>query len=183
MATAGIKAPNYKSQKLKRRLLKTFPHQLSFWRPGPRNEAEIMFCSQVPKGQIVEAGIRQTPDLLGTSDDKYQEEPTNPNRVNIPELYHTAKYIRMELKKVANQMPQPPSASDLTCDQINLPCLVYNFLVWLLSSDEYDNEDEITLITYLQRLKSTEESWPLDKTYSAMCRMAEQKRPSMFHLP
>lgn len=94
LSESGIQAPNYQSQKLKYTNIK---HQLLLWHPGPRSEAELVFFADVLTGQIVEAGAHLTPDTLPFSDDEYKEAPTD--SVNISELYHTAKCLRMELKK------------------------------------------------------------------------------------
>lgn len=52
---AGIRAPEYRSEKLKVRLQKQFGDSISFWYPKHRSQSELVYSEDVPKGQVVEA--------------------------------------------------------------------------------------------------------------------------------
>ena len=71
---------------------------------------------------------------------------SNSTPITRPDLYHAAKYLRMELKGVKNRMSDPPSAEKLTLDEAQVPMAVYNFLVRVMSSKEvYDDEVTVDL--------------------------------------
>ena len=56
LSEADVDACHYKSQKLKRRMIK-FGEQIEFWHPQNKSQTEIIFSSKVPKGLIVEIGM------------------------------------------------------------------------------------------------------------------------------
>ena len=148
LAQHGVLSPNYRTIKLKARLQKAFGSQLSFWRPKYRCDAEIVLSDCVPKGHYVEETMRDD------ANDYDESEDTAPTTFHYSELFHTAKTLRTQLKKVKSQMSDPPEASDLTPDKIVLPTMVFNFLVWLLTEDETlidINLDKIPVKSDIQR--------------------------------
>ena len=50
----GVHAPNYRSSKLKNRLRKAFGDNLSFRQPAYKIQSELVFNSNLEKGEIVE---------------------------------------------------------------------------------------------------------------------------------
>ena len=93
--------------------------------------------------QIIEDSTRLTEkDMLAECDDELQDVMTDNDAdgMNVRELYHVAKYLCMEMKKVKCKMPNPPSANDLTTDHIQIPNAVYNFLDLMLSSEEPEQD-------------------------------------------
>ena len=55
LRASGDANPNYQSHKLKQRLIKAFGTRISFWQPRARNKSEIVYSSDIPKGQFVES--------------------------------------------------------------------------------------------------------------------------------
>lgn len=53
----GISNRFYRSEKLKARIKKAYPGRVSFWHPRYRSESELVYCNDVPKGQIVESAV------------------------------------------------------------------------------------------------------------------------------
>ena len=56
----GIQTPLSHSEKLKVRMQKAFPGIINFWYPKHRSEAEIVYCEEVSKGQIIECGLNRS---------------------------------------------------------------------------------------------------------------------------
>lgn len=59
LSEKGIENSEYRSEKLQARLLKAFGNKLSFWLSKHRSQAELICYDNVPKGQIVKAGVMQ----------------------------------------------------------------------------------------------------------------------------
>jgi hypothetical protein len=70
------------------------------------------------------------------SDESDSNDEPVPETVDYSELFHSAKSLRTELKKIKSEMSEPPKASDLIADKIILPTMVFNFLAWVLTEDE-----------------------------------------------
>ena len=56
----GLNILGYRSEKLKNRLIKHFDDTIYFLHPRYRSESVVVFSNEVPKGQIVEAGLLST---------------------------------------------------------------------------------------------------------------------------
>ena len=98
-----------------------------------------MYYSGMPKGVLVEAAEGQAFDIDSAEDDIKQTSPQS-YLVDASELYHIAKYMRFELRKVKNQMPKVPSSSDLMTDQVSIPSVVYNLLHWVIAEEAGDDD-------------------------------------------
>ena len=134
LRASGDANPKYQSHKLKQRLIKAFGNRISFWQPRERNKSEIVFSSDIPKGQFVESTYNSDDS---DEDDNLEMDHSNPaisNQISQVELYHVAKYLREELKSISNRIPDAPTAEDLTHEDI--PNSVLNFLMWVLSDDD-----------------------------------------------
>ncbi|KAK3773241.1 hypothetical protein RRG08_012366 [Elysia crispata] len=107
--------PNYKTYKLKDKLLKAFGSKLQFWQPNYRSE--LVFSAEVPKGCAVEAAFE-----CASSDERRLEEAALVLRRLIFDSF-----------KNAPEMPWPPSADYLLSDQIQVPAMLTKFLRSLLS--------------------------------------------------
>ena len=107
--------PNYKTYKLKEKLLKAFGSKLQFWQPNYRSE--LVFSAEVPKGCAVEAAFE-----CASSDERRLEEAALVLRRLIFDSF-----------KNAPEMPWPPSADYLLSDQIQVPAMLTKFLRSLLS--------------------------------------------------
>ena len=141
LSSFGINAPKYRTEKLKKRLIKHFGQDISFCHPQNRQDADIVYYTGIPKGTLVEAAETQDPDT-DLSGDEAKSKSDELDTVNTSDLYHVAKYLRSALKKTDSQMPEAPSALDLTTEKISLPTVVYNFLLWLIA--EETEHDDIT---------------------------------------
>ena len=94
LAPSGVETANYKSYKLKNRLLKTFGDKLSFWQPGERNKSEIVFSARVPRGQIVEAGLRIVSDsMVNLDSDDSESESTTASFSGTPVIWFFSNFI------------------------------------------------------------------------------------------
>ena len=130
LAENGIESPNYRTEKLKRRLIKHFGNSLEFWQPQRMSDTEIIYSKAIRIGQAVEASAAtivtqaELPSLSPTV--QYSQ---------IQQVFLCAKIIRAELLAVKNNIPWPPMPDDLTEDHIQVPDLVYNLLAWVLCGD------------------------------------------------
>lgn len=96
----------------------------------------ILYCNDVPKGQIVESAVNvntnvQAMDVsgYGVTDDSY--------------MYHAAKNIRASLLSHDTAMPLPPYATDLSVNNISLPNSVRSFLTWILTDENYQLQRDL----------------------------------------
>ncbi|KAK3732161.1 hypothetical protein RRG08_026543 [Elysia crispata] len=107
--------PNYKTYKLKEKLLKAFGSKLQFWQPNYRSE--LVFSAEVPKGCAVEAAFE-----CASSDER-----------RLEEVALVLRRLIFDSFKNAPEMPWPPSADYLLSDQIQVPAMLTKFLRSLLS--------------------------------------------------
>ena len=101
---------NYKTDKLKDKLKNFFGGKIQFWRPS--SKGELVYSNDVEKGQAVELAFE-----LACSDEKRVEEAAMILRRHITES-----------KKVAAEMPYPPTASWLMSEERQPPTLLRDFL-------------------------------------------------------
>ena len=86
---------NYKTCKLKEKLIKHFGNKLKFW--SPNMHSELVYCDNLPRGQAVEAAFE-----LAASEEKQLEECAHILHRHINDAF-----------KAAPNMPWPPSAEYL----------------------------------------------------------------------
>ena len=140
----GKDSPSYTTHKLKERLMKTFGDTLVFWKPKQKNESEIVFSAKVPTGQVVEAGCKLSEEAtLNQLLEGNDEISASNSAFSDSQLYHAAKFLRMELKKVTSPLPNLPKADNLTAEALVLPEAVSKFLSWLITSDELQEEEMV----------------------------------------
>ncbi len=130
LSQEGIDAPNYRTNKLKKKLVKHLGANISFSAPADKSLSETVFSGAVSKGQIVEAAIQQTAESIENIDLNVESGESN-------NLFHTAKAMRLDLKSMDSPVPDIPTAKDLTEENIVIPDSLYNFLAWTVT----DNED------------------------------------------
>lgn len=53
----GIEGPIYRTEKLKKKLVKLFQNRLGFWHPNCKSETEFVYTKEVPTGQIIEVSV------------------------------------------------------------------------------------------------------------------------------
>lgn len=131
----GIQNPLYPSEKLKVRMQKAYLGKISFWRPSKRSEAEMVYCDEIPKGQIIEHSLK------GTSEDEIVV-PSSPDDAFLNNhVYYAAKSMRAALLNQDPCIQWPPDASVIKQDNIVVPNIVYNLLVWILSDEDKPVQD------------------------------------------
>ena len=59
----GHENPDYRSEKLKKRICKAFGENISFWHPCHRIEPEMVFSNITPKGMYVEKSAKLAQNL------------------------------------------------------------------------------------------------------------------------
>ena len=55
LAENGIESPYYRTEKLKRQLIKLFGNNLEFWQPQRMSDTEIIYSKAIMTGHPVEA--------------------------------------------------------------------------------------------------------------------------------
>ena len=140
----GIENREYRTEKVKTRMVKKFGSLLHFWHPSNRAQSEIVYCDALPKGKLIEETYSETMSTNEESvdDEDFMKEDSNSicrkdfydsDRAYI--IYHSAKMLRSVLSEVSTMIPWPPSASDISEANISIPNLTYNFLAWTLVED------------------------------------------------
>lgn len=115
LSEQGIQNHFYRVEKLKVRMQKAYQGRISFWHPRYRSESEIVYCDEVPKGQIVKCSIANTSNLA-TSDVPVAHGPQE-----VSHVYHAAKAVRAALLNQESKMPWPPHSSDIKTEYISVP--------------------------------------------------------------
>lgn len=176
LSIQGIQNPLYRSEKLKARILKAYPRKVSFWHPKYRSETELIYCNDVPKGQIVESAV----NVRGEKNTSAEENKnTHDNYV-----YNAAKNVRASLLNHEAVMPWPPYAADLRDENISLPSSVYNLFAWILTDDNdfqprYDSDEKVDLKD--PSIKRLVQSFGQDLFYAVS--KGRQKTPKHVALP
>lgn len=110
----GIEQPEYRSEKLKKRLKKEFSDQISFWHPRFRRDSELIF-SDVPPGIIVEAGVAASSKLRDDETaDELQLGEDMPNQA-AREAYHVSQLLHRAIMQVKD-MPWPTLPEHITTE-------------------------------------------------------------------
>ena len=129
----GIDARAYRTEKVKKKLIKVFGSKLGFWHPSCKSETEILYAMDVPTGQIIEVGVSA---LQNPSEEESPfVQPKIDNSSAAYQVFHVASMIRAEIQNMENNLPWPPRPDDLTTDNIQVPDLLFNFLCWVLHGD------------------------------------------------
>ncbi len=148
LSLQGIQNPLYRSEKLKVRMQKSYLGRISFWHPRYRSEAEIVYCDEVSKGQIVECGLNRS-----SESEIFATEPGDVPSKN--HVYHVAKSVRAALLSQEPNMPWPPFSNNIEEENIMVPTVVYNLLAWILSDGgegEEQKQEKVNVQGHCQRL-------------------------------
>lgn len=116
----------YRSFKLKEKLVHHFGSRLNFWQPS--SKSQLVFGSDIKKGQSVEVAFE-----LACSDEKRLEE--------------AAMILRRHIdfsKRISGDMPWPPSQSWLLSNERQPPVILKEFLSFVISSKSLQNASEKT---------------------------------------
>ena len=97
LSDVGVKS-DYRAEKLKKRMVGYYGKQLSFWNPKNRTGSEMVFLADVPKGQIVEAGVQSADTSF--QEDEWSRETISVEKVEETSLQHVALIIRHALLQV-----------------------------------------------------------------------------------
>lgn len=129
----GIDARTYRTEKVKKKLIKVFENKLGFWHPSCKSETEMVYAMDVPTGQIIEVGVSASQNPA--AEERPFAQPNVDNCSAAYQVFHAAKMIRAEIQNMENKLPWPPRPEDLTTDNIQVPDLLFNFLCWVLYGD------------------------------------------------
>ena len=116
--TPAFYNPDYKTYKLKSKLMKTFGNDIHFWQPNYKSE--LIYTSGLAKGRAVESAFESA-----ASDNKRMEE--------------AALFLRRKIQEAHNKsdpLPWPPSASFLLGDTIKPPHHLHEFISHLISGKD-----------------------------------------------
>lgn len=70
---------------------KVYSGKITFWRPRNRSKAEIVYCTKIPKGQIVEYSLKET------SEDEMVVLSSPDDAILNNHIYHAAKSVHAAL--------------------------------------------------------------------------------------
>lgn len=107
--------PQYKTYKLKEKLIKEFGNRVQFWQPNYKSE--LVYSTDVPKGVAIETAFEQA-----SSEER--------------RLQEAALILRREIvafHKHSQPLPWPPSSSFLLLKQKDIPPLLFTFVKNLFS--------------------------------------------------
>ena len=144
LSSQGVQNPLYRSQKLKVRMQKASHGRISFWHPRYRSDAEIVYCDEVLKGQIVESGLNCSIEN--------DTSITEPDVSLMNHVYHAAKTVRAALLSQERNIPWPPYSTTINEENICVPNVVYNLLAWILSEDSEGEDKKVNVDKNCQRL-------------------------------
>ena len=140
LSLRGVVNAEYRNEKLKSRLQRSFGKKVSFWHPRHRSETQLIYYEEIPKGQVVECGYHRSFEEMCL--DEEDEETVN-------HIYHCAKTVRAALLNHDIGMPWPPCATDLKQTNVDLPPVAYNLLAWILTEDKenrpIENSQRVTI--------------------------------------
>ena len=119
--------PDYKTDKLKSKLVKRFGSSIQFWQPNYKSE--LVYASDITKGEAIEVAFE-----AAASETKRLQEAASILRRAIQVAYAEAE-----------EMPWPPSADFLVSDNVRRPSCLEGFLECLLSvnSDSFENRQRL----------------------------------------
>ena len=128
----GLDAPDYRSEKLKSRLLKRFGDDIGFWHPRYRSKSEIVFSEAIPKGQLIEETLSQQ------EEDDDHDFIIEVNEFDVTSeksviLFKAAKIVRKMVLEHNAEVPFPLRPENIFEENIQIPNLLYNHLAWILS--------------------------------------------------
>lgn len=141
---------NYKTYKLKDKLIKHFSHRLKFWQPNYKSD--LVYSNDIETGSAVEFAFE-----LAASEEKRLEEAATILRRHIKDAFQDAE-----------EMPWPPSAQYLSSESQKLPHSLNHFLSYLISGkaeDHLSDKAELLVNSYSQDMcfAVTNGQWKMQK--------------------
>jgi hypothetical protein len=116
--------PNYKTGKLKARLIAHFGDKMNFWQPNYKSD--LVYSAHIQTGEAVEAAFE-----AATSESRILEEAAAILRRNIQFAHHNAK-----------DLPWPPSADSLAGESVSIPQSLTEFLSLVVTGKSFDHATE-----------------------------------------
>ena len=112
--------PNYKTDKLKRKLAKHFGNRLQYWQPNYKSD--LVYATDILKGLAIEE-----PFEMASSDERIVEECGLLLRRNI-----------LDMQKKQENMPWPPKASYFLSKSAYIPGLLQGLLSFTISGKPFE---------------------------------------------
>lgn len=129
LTAEGINALNYRSSKLKSRLMLC----LSFQQPLDKKQSETVYSAHVTTCEVVETVMNSNTGEYADEEGRDEEVASDISEDDnkFIQVYHTAKAIRGLVSDMKPVMKWPPTAEDLDCENAIVPDLVYNLFAWI----------------------------------------------------
>ena len=153
--------PDYKTDKLKSKLVKRFGSSIQFWQPNYKSE--LVYASDITKGEAIEVAFE-----AAASETKRLQEAASILRRAIQVAYAEAE-----------EMPWPPSADFLVSDNVRRPSCLEEFLECLLSVKSDSSENRQRLVTsFAQDICKavTNGKWTLPKHLLLVCKAIVERQ-------
>ena len=153
--------PDYKTDKLKSKLVKRFGSSIQFWQPNYKSE--LVYASDITKGEAIEVAFE-----AAASETKRLQEAASILRRAIQVAYAEAE-----------EMPWPPSADFLVSDNVRRPSCLETFLECLLSVKSDSSENRQRLVTsFAQDICKavTNGKWTLPKHLLLVCKAIVERQ-------
>ena len=153
--------PDYKTDKLKSKLVKRFGSSIQFWQPNYKSE--LVYTSDITKGEAIEVAFE-----AAASETKRLQEAASILRRAIQVVYAEAE-----------EMPWPPSADFLVSDNVRRPSCLETFLECLLSVKSDSSENRQRLVTsFAQDICKavTNGKWTLPKHLLLVCKAIVERQ-------
>ena len=110
---------DYRSEKLKRRIVSHYGNQLSFWHPKNRSKSEMVFLEEVPKGQIAEAGVQSASTYV--EEEAWSSDIISNDESEGKSLQHVAVIVQQALLQVNSAVSQPIRPEDIHENNVHIP--------------------------------------------------------------
>ena len=146
----GLNTDLYRRQKLKKKIETHLGDKIDFWASPLKNEPTIIYSKTIPKGQLAGKSYQQHETDTSNSDTE-EEEPAiyssgeNKKEQNV-KVFQAAKILRRVILDIEDTMPMPPQPNDLKMNEFEIPILLYNMLLWLLTDSCEFSESKITAV-------------------------------------
>ncbi|KAJ8042408.1 hypothetical protein HOLleu_13456 [Holothuria leucospilota] len=140
VAAKGSTLAQFRSEKLKKKLISRFGRKIAFWHPKKRNRCELVYSNYIPKGSLLETSVESSSSQGDTSAESEVDVEDSPPIVNkARELYHAAQLLRQTIQSVSG-ISWPPTSSKLNEESVGalIPSELHNFLAWVISPTPID---------------------------------------------
>ena len=144
LSKRGVENPNYRSEKVKRRIRAHFGSRIVFYQPQERAADCIVHAADFPPMQLAQL-LKSNESEDSCEDTESSQEPMSQSSGCVDstddcdiqaaarsgealhEVYHVAMLLRQCISRL-DSTPWPPVIDDLTEESIVIPNILYNFL-------------------------------------------------------